>query len=79
VGFRLGVATYSLREFQRGLAIRMVKQLGVTQVSVKAFHLPYTSRPAEITKAVSDFTKAGFDDRKRRQHRFEIQRLGRLA
>lgn len=59
LGFRIGVATYSLREFQRGLAIRMIKQLGVTEVSVKDFHLPYTSTPAEISKAVSDFTKAG--------------------
>ena len=58
-GFHLGVATYSLREFQRALAIRMIAKLGVTQVSVKDFHLPYTSTPAEITKAVSDFKKAG--------------------
>src|ERR1035438_4946102 len=36
-GFRIGVATYSLREFQRGLAIKMIKQLGVTEVSVKDF------------------------------------------
>jgi sugar phosphate isomerase/epimerase len=58
-GFRIGVASYSLREFQRGLAIRMIKQLGVTEVSVKDFHLPYTSTPAEIAKAVGEFTKAG--------------------
>ena len=58
-GFRIGVATYSLRQFQRGLAIRMIKQLGVTYVSVKDFHLPYTSTPAEIAKAVSEFQKAG--------------------
>jgi len=58
-GFQIGVASYSLREFQRGLAIRMIKRLGVTQVSVKDFHLPYTSTPAEIAKAVGDFTKAG--------------------
>jgi sugar phosphate isomerase/epimerase len=58
-GFRLGVATYSLREFQRGLAIRMIRQLGVTDVSVKDFHLPYASTPAEITRAVGEFAKAG--------------------
>ena len=59
VGFRIGVATYSLREFQRGLAIRMIKRMGVTQVSVKDFHLPYTSTPAEIGKAVNEFKSAG--------------------
>jgi len=57
--FRIGVATYSLREFQRGLAIRMIKRMGVTQVSVKDFHLPYTSTPAEIAKAVNEFKSAG--------------------
>lgn len=57
--FHIGVASYSLREFQRGLAIRMIRQLGVTDVSVKDFHLPYTSTPAEIARAVSEFSKAG--------------------
>ena len=57
--FHIGVATYSLRQFQRGLAIKMINQLGVTHVSVKDFHLPYTSTPAEVTKAVSEFQKAG--------------------
>ncbi len=57
--FELGIATYSLREFQRGLAIRMIQQLGITRVSVKDFHLPYTSAPAEIARAVGDFKKAG--------------------
>ena len=58
-GFQLGVATYSLREFQRGLAIRMIRKLGITNVSVKDFHLPYTYTPAEIAKAVDEFKKAG--------------------
>jgi sugar phosphate isomerase/epimerase len=58
-GFQIGVATYSLREFQRGLAIRMIKRMGVTRTSVKDFHLPYTSTPAEIAKAVDEFKSAG--------------------
>jgi sugar phosphate isomerase/epimerase len=58
-GFQLGIATYSLREFQRGLAIRMIQQLGITRVSVKDFHLSYTSTAAEIARAVGDFNKAG--------------------
>jgi sugar phosphate isomerase/epimerase len=58
-GFHLGIASYSLREFQRGLAIRMIQQLGVTHVSVKDFHLSYASTPAELARALSDFSKAG--------------------
>lgn len=58
-GFQIGVATYSLREFQRGLAIRMIKRMGITRVSVKDVHLPYTYTPAEITKALDEFKKAG--------------------
>jgi len=57
--FRLGVATYSFREFSRHLAIKMIGQLGVSCVSVKDVHLPYTSTPAEIAAAKNDFQKAG--------------------
>jgi sugar phosphate isomerase/epimerase len=56
---RLGVASYSFREFQRKLAISMTKQLGVRYVSVKEFHLPYTVTADEAAKAKSEFNKAG--------------------
>jgi sugar phosphate isomerase/epimerase len=59
IGFKLGVCTYSVREFQRKLAISMIQQLGVAYVSVKEFHLPYTSTAEEIAKARNDFQKAG--------------------
>ena len=59
IGFRLGVCTYSVREFQRKLAISMIRQLGVGHVSVKEFHLPYTSTAEEIAKARSEFQNAG--------------------
>ena len=36
---KLGVATYSFREYQRDLCIKLVKQLGVQYVDVKEFHL----------------------------------------
>src|SRR5258708_3001986 len=58
-GFKIGVCTYSFREFQRKLAISMIKQLGVSSVSVKDVHLPFTSTPDEITKAKNEFKKAG--------------------
>ncbi len=56
---KLGVASYSLREFQRGLAIRMIRQLGVSYVSVKEYHLPYRSTPQELEAGVREFEKAG--------------------
>ena len=57
--FRIGVASYSFREFQRKLAISMIKQLGVRYVSVKEFHLPYTLSSTEAAKAAGEFKKAG--------------------
>lgn len=56
---KLGVATYSLREFQRGLALRMMRRIGVTYASVKEYHLPYSSSPAELARGVKDFEQAG--------------------
>src|SRR5579864_6030906 len=58
-GFRLGICSYSVREFQRTLAISLMKQLNVAYVSVKDFHLPYTSTAAEIVNAKNEFQKAG--------------------
>ena len=56
---KLGVATYSLREFSRAHAIRMMKQLGVQYVSIKEFHLPVNSTPDECRKGRAEFEKAG--------------------
>lgn len=56
---QLGVATYSLREFQRDLAIRMIRQLGVTSASVKEFHLPYRLSAVELQRAAKEFAGAG--------------------
>lgn len=58
---KLGVASYSLREFSRGLAIRMIKQLNVPYVSIKEFHLPYRSTPEELARGAGDFRKAGIE------------------
>lgn len=58
-GFKLGVASYSFREFQRGLAIKMIKELQTPYVSVKEFHLPYCSTPQELEQGRKSFEKAG--------------------
>src|SRR5689334_943881 len=56
-GFRLGIASYSLREFQRGLAIKMIRELQTPWVSVKDVHIPMTPR-SEWEKGRRDFERA---------------------
>lgn len=58
-GFKLGVASYSFREFSRHLAIVNTKKLGVTYINIKEFHLPLNSTMEEIAKAKAEFDKAG--------------------
>ncbi|HEV8383057.1 MAG TPA: sugar phosphate isomerase/epimerase [Gemmatimonadales bacterium] len=50
VGVKLGVASYSLRNFPRAKAIEMVKALGTPYVNLKSVHLPY-ELPAEALAA----------------------------
>ena len=59
LGFKLGVASYSLREFQRSLAIRMIKEINTPYVSVKEFHLTYISPPRELERGRREFERAG--------------------
>ena len=56
---KLGVASYSLREFSRALAIRCINELRTPYVSVKEFHLPYRSSPEELASGRKEFEKAG--------------------
>jgi sugar phosphate isomerase/epimerase len=56
---KLGVATYSFREFQRDLCIKNVKTLGIQYVDVKEFHLPQTDPPALLATGRKAFDKAG--------------------
>jgi len=58
-GFKLGVASYSLRRFTRPQAIQMLKQMEVRHVSIKDYHLPLTSTPEEIRAARAEFDAAG--------------------
>ena len=50
-GLRLGVASYSLRNFPRARMIEMVKTLGTPYVNLESFHLPYELPPAGIAAA----------------------------
>lgn len=58
-GVTIGVATYSLRKFQRPQAIEILKKLNVQSVSVKEFHLHYTDTPAQIAEGLKEFHDAG--------------------
>jgi sugar phosphate isomerase/epimerase len=56
---KLGVATYSLREFSRAHAIRMIKQLNTPYVSIKEFHLLINNNPEDYKRGRSEFERAG--------------------
>jgi sugar phosphate isomerase/epimerase len=56
---KLGVASYSLREFSRNLAIKTTKQLGVEFINIKEFHLPYIAKPEDIDRGRKQFENAG--------------------
>lgn len=55
---KLGVASYSLRAFQRRSVIRAVKKLGVEYINIKDFHLPMGPLD-EVAKGAEEFRKAG--------------------
>jgi len=57
--FKIGICSYTFREFQRHMAIDLMKQLGVSYVSIKDVHLSYSLTPDELRKGIAEFTKAG--------------------
>lgn len=86
-GFKIGVASYSLRKFPRGEAIQMIRRLGVKYVNIKSFHLPLDSTPDQIREARKEFEDAGLvivgggniefrkDDESDIRHKFEYAKL----
>lgn len=56
---KLGVASYSFRQFQRALAIKYTKELGVQYISIKEFHLKIKDDPKEWARGRADFQKSG--------------------
>jgi sugar phosphate isomerase/epimerase len=56
---RLGVASYSLRNFKRPQAIEMVKACGTTYVNLKSMHLPYDLSPEQLAAGRKEFEDAG--------------------
>jgi len=86
-GFKLGVASYSLRKFSRTDAIAVVKHLGTPYISIKEFHLPIRSSAEEIARGRKEFEDAGLiilsggvitfdkDDDADIHHKFEYAKL----
>src|SRR6202023_798512 len=58
-GIKLGVATYSLRSFDRAHAIEMIKTLQIPWVSIKDVHMKLTLSPDELRAARKEFDDAG--------------------
>jgi len=56
---RLGVASYSLRNFSREKAIEMVKALGTPYVNFKSVHLPFELSATELGEARREIEAAG--------------------
>ena len=56
---RLGVASYSFRNFPRDKAIAMTKALGTPYINVKSYHLPYELSPAQLAAGRKEFEAAG--------------------
>lgn len=56
---RLGVASYSLRNFSREQAIEMTRSLGVHYINLKSFHLPYNASDSEFRLAQRQLASAG--------------------
>ena len=58
-GMKLGIATYSLRSFDRPTAIEMLKKMQVKYVSIKDVHLKIGAPPAETKAGRAEFDAAG--------------------
>ncbi|MDP9278789.1 MAG: sugar phosphate isomerase/epimerase [Gemmatimonadota bacterium] len=61
IGLKLGVASYSLRNFPRERAIEMTKDLGVRYINFKSVHLPYDASAEQIRAAQREVEAAGLE------------------
>jgi sugar phosphate isomerase/epimerase len=60
-GVRLGIASYSLRNFTRAQAIEMLRALRVPYVNIKSVHLAYDASSPDIAAARRQFADAGLE------------------
>ncbi|MFC2166842.1 sugar phosphate isomerase/epimerase family protein [Acidobacteriota bacterium] len=58
---KLGMASYTFREFTREKTLEMTKRLGLTHICFKDFHLPMDTTVAEIKSVAKTVEDAGLD------------------
>ena len=58
---KLGVASYSLRNFPRQQAIEMTRSLGVRYINFKSVHLAYDAASTEFAAARAELAAAGLE------------------
>ena len=58
-GLKVGVASYTLRKLPLDAAIAAIQRVGLHYVSIKDFHLPMNSTPAERKAVAQKFKDAG--------------------
>jgi inosose dehydratase len=59
IPFHLGMASYTLRNFNLDRAIAMTRRVGLERICLKSDHLPLTAKPEEIAAAVEKVKQAG--------------------
>ncbi len=59
--FTLGMAGYTFREFTVDQTIDMMKRIGVSNISLKDFHLPYNSTQEQLNEVLQKFKNAGIN------------------
>jgi inosose dehydratase len=61
VGFELGMASYTFREFPLDKTLEMTKRLGLKRICFKDFHLKMDSTNEQIAEAVAKTKAAGLE------------------
>jgi inosose dehydratase len=59
IPFHLGLASYTLRNFDLDRALAMTRRVGLERICLKSMHLPLDSKPADIAAATDKVKKAG--------------------
>jgi len=59
--FTLGMAGYTFREFSVEMTIAMMQRIGITNLSLKDFHMPMNSTLEQINEVLEKFRSAGIN------------------
>lgn len=61
IPFKLGIASYTFREFSLEETIAMTKKLEIPMLALKSMHMPLDSTPEELKSIVGKVREAGID------------------